>query len=209
MLEHLTTYWYLWLALAVMIVLAFFVWGKAMAASRRHRERVEKEIAAIEKEKHLRESYKTITVDIIKNAPDEELLEGISTFVQINVEKSANINDAFLKLPEILKEMYALNFFCEDSEKNLSSFFRNSGEPLLSLAAPALKRIGAKKVLRPAKEMFSMFDENNEGVSYNENRINELDGEFKTLEEANSLRLIAAAYIKENADEFCNIGKEL
>lgn len=209
MLNHLTTYWYLWLALAVMIILAFFVWGKAMAASRRHRERVEKEIAAIEKEKRLREKYKNLTVDLIKNAPDEELLEGISTFVQIKVEKSANINDEFSKLPDILKEMYALNFFCEDAENTLSSFFRNNGEPLLSLAVPALKRIGAAKDAHIVNQMYSMFDESNESVSYDTERIANLNDSFKELNEATELRLSAAAYIKQNSEEICKSGKDI
>lgn len=202
MIESLTTFWYLWLALAVLIVLSVFVWGKAMKASRRHREQIDKEIKAIDKERHLRETYSVLTPEIIENADPDELLEGISTFIQMRVEKSADINAEFSKFPAEFREMYALNFFCEDTTKSLSSFFRNNGEPLLSLAVPALKRIGANKSANLAREQFLMFDENNESVSYDVKRVEELDRKFSELDEAKTLRRTAADYIKNNKNNF-------
>lgn len=202
MIESLTTYWYLYLALAALIVLSVFVWGKAMKASRRHREQVEKEIKAIEKERHLRETYNTLTDEVIENADEDELLEGISTFVQIRVEKSADINAEFAKFSEDFREMYALNFFCEDIDVSLSSFFRNNGEPLVSLAVPALRRIGADKSANIVNEQFKMFDERNESVSYDVKRIEELDRKFAELDEAKVLRRTAADYIKKNQQAF-------
>lgn len=202
MIESLTTYWYLYLALAALIVLSVFVWGKAMKASRRHREQVEKEIKAIEKERHLRETYNTLTDEVIENANEDELLEGISTFVQMRVEKSADINAEFAKFSEDFREMYALNFFCEDIDVSLSSFFRNNGEPLVSLAVPALRRIGADKSANIVNEQFKMFDERNESVSYDVKRIEELDRKFAELDEAKVLRRTAADYIKKNQQAF-------
>lgn len=202
MIESLTTYWYLYLALAALIVLSVFVWGKAMKASRRHREQVEKEIKAIEKERHLRETYNTLTDEVIANADEDELLEGISTFVQMRVEKSADINAEFAKFSEDFREMYALNFFCEDIDVSLSSFFRNNGEPLVSLAVPALRRIGADKSANIVNEQFKMFDERNESVSYDVKRIEELDRKFAELDEAKVLRRTAADYIKKNQQAF-------
>lgn len=202
MIESLTTYWYLYLALAALIVLSIFVWGKAMKASRRHREQVEKEIKAIEKERHLRETYNTLTDEVIENADEDELLEGISTFVQMRVEKSADINVEFAKFSEDFREMYALNFFCEDIDVSLSSFFRNNGEPLVSLAVPALRRIGADKSANIVNEQFKMFDERNECVSYDVKRIEELDRKFAELDEAKVLRRTAADYIKKNQQAF-------
>lgn len=202
MIESLTTYWYLYLALAALIVLSVFVWGKAMKASRRHREQVEKEIKAIEKERHLRETYNTLTDEVIENADEDELLEGISTFVQMRVEKSADINAEFAKFSEDFREMYALNFFCEDIDVSLSSFFRNNGEPLVSLAVPALRRIGADKSANIVNEQFKMFDERNESVSYDVKRIEELDRKFAELDEAKVLRRTAADYIKKNQQAF-------
>lgn len=202
MIESLTTYWYLYLALAALIVLSVFVWGKAMKASRRHREQVEKEIKAIEKERHLRETYNTLTDEVIENADEDELLEGISTFVQMRVEKSADINAEFAKFSEDFREMYALNFFCEDIDVSLSSFFRNNGEPLVSLAVPALRRIGADKSANIVNEQFKMFDERNECVSYDVKRIEELDRKFAELDEAKVLRRTAADYIKKNQQAF-------
>lgn len=202
MIESLTTYWYLYLALAALIVLSVFVWGKAMKASRRHREQVEKEIKAIEKERHLRETYNTLTDEVIENADEDELLEGISTFVQMRVEKSADINAEFAKFSEDFREMYALNFFCEDIDVSLSSFFRNNGEPLVSLAVSALRRIGADKSANIVNEQFKMFDERNESVSYDVKRIEELDRKFAELDEAKVLRRTAADYIKKNQQAF-------
>lgn len=202
MIENLTTYWYLWLALAALLVLSVFVWGKAMKASRRRSEQVAKEIKAIEKERHLRETYNTLTDEVIENADEDELLEGISTFVQIRVEKCSDINAEFKKFPAEFREMYALNFFCEDSAVSLSSFFRNNGEPLLSLAVPALKRIGANKSADLAREQFAMFDDKNENVSYDSKRIEETDRAFSELDEAKVLRRTAADYIKKNKKSF-------
>lgn len=202
MIESLTTYWYLYLALVALIVLSVFAWGKAMKASRRHREQVEKEIKAIEKERHLRETYNTLTAEVIENADEDELLEGISTFVQMRVEKSADINAEFAKFPDEFREMYALNFFCEDIDVSLSSFFRNNGEPLVSLAVPALRRIGADKAANIVNEQFKMFDDRNESVSYDVKRIEELDRKFAELDEAKNLRRTAADYIKKNQQAF-------
>lgn len=98
--------------------------------------------------------------------------------------------------------MYALYYVCEDGAQKLSRFFRINGEPLLALAPQALLHVGAQEEARIAAEEYEMFDEGNEAVSLDRERLDQLDLAFKNVFCAARIKSLAADYIRADAQAF-------
>ncbi|MDR1629988.1 MAG: hypothetical protein LBS36_07230 [Oscillospiraceae bacterium] len=190
-------YWYLWLILVLLIVILFVAGGKASKASNKRHAAMQKEIEAIEKEKALREKFKTLTPELLQATPMPELLEGVTAGIQVRIEHTADLTAAFNNLPEHERFCYALNYFFADSRDALSEFFKKNGEPLTSLAPKALAAAGST-LAQIVRDMLSMYDAENEAVSYDEATVAELNKKFAATADFELLSRQIEDYIHSN-----------
>lgn len=195
-------YWYLWLLLVVLAVAAFFVWGKAAAAVRKHGEKRAEIEEKLRYEARLRKEYAVLTPQKIAEAPQDTLLDGVVCRLQQRLEKQPDMTKAFQACSMQEREMYALYYVCEDGAQKLSRFFRINGEPLLALAPQALLHVDAQEEARIAAEEYEMFDEGNEAVSLDRERLDQLDLAFKNVFCAARIKSLAADYIRADAQAF-------
>ena len=122
--------WYFWLILLVAVVLTIFAWNKALKASRERRERLKKEAEIWKRDYELREKFAVLTEDKIKETEEIELLHGVAMNIQVMLENEVDMITKFNSLPNEKQFIYALEYFDEDAQKSLSTFFKNNGAPL-------------------------------------------------------------------------------
>lgn len=201
-MNNLMEYWYLWLLLIALSVAAVFVWGKASAAARKRGEKRAEIEAKLRYEARLKKEYAVLTADVIAEAPQDTLLDGVVCRLQQRLEQQADMTQAFEACSAQEREMYALYYVCEDGAQTLSGFFRINGEPLLSLAPQALRHVGAQEEARLAAEEYEMFDGENEAVSLDRVRLAELDRAFGAVFDLVRIKSLAADYIRANARDF-------
>ena len=114
--------------------------------------------------------------------------------LQHQVEKSGDPDAEYENAEKWRREVYALFYFDEDvTAESLSFFFRNNGGPLPKEAINGIASIGYDKIKSVAGQMYAMCDDKNESVSFDKERIAELDEKFRNIY---------------NRDEFFNLIKE-
>ncbi len=204
-MEYILQHWYIIPIFALLIGLTVFMWIKAIVSGQKRKEERDRIIAELEKEKSLRNQFKVINEATFcdSSISDERLISGICMNIQMYLEKLDNMNEEFLCLHTVKKNIYALNFVFEDSKfTSLCEFFRSNGEPLLSQGNEAVKTVIGGEFARIFSAEFDMFDENSE-VSYNEKELNILEQEFNVLMDNEKAAVISktAAYIRENNQE--------
>lgn len=199
MLESLMQYWYMWLVLAVLIVILIFVAGKASKAIKKKNEILAKQHDQMKRYSMLIEKYSELTKEKIESADAKELAEGVTAVLQFQVEKSENADAEYENAEKWRKEVYALFYFDEDvTADSLSFFFRNNGGPVPKEAVNGLESIGMNKIHSLAEAMFSMCDDKNENVSFDKNRVSELDEKFKNVYDRDMFFESVKNYIAEN-----------
>ncbi len=195
-------YWYLWVAFALLVVVTVIVLKKASASLSLHNNDRQALIKELQRLKELKDKFSDLTDEKIDSAEPSELLQGVTAVLQAKVEKSENPNAVFNSFNEAQKNVYTLNYFIEDVRESLSFFFKNNGEPLISVAHGALLEAGCEELSELCKAEFSMYDENNEEVSLSEEKLRETDTLFNEAYSEEKLLKKIKAYIKENADSF-------
>ncbi len=206
-ISYLTGHWYLIPVFIVLIALTVFMWVKAITSGQKRKEERERIIAQLEKEKALRNQFRVLSEDILTDSSvdDERLIFGFAANVQMSIEKLDNMNEEFMSLNEVKQNVYALSYVFEDSKYIcLSDFFRANGEPLTSVAQRAVADVVGGELSEIFTSQFSMLDENNEEVSFDEKQVALLDTrycEFMKSEKANVLRTVAD-YIRNNYNSF-------
>ncbi len=203
--NYVMGHWYLIPVFIILIALTVFVWVKAIVSGQKRKEEREKIIAALEKEKALRKEFKVIDENKIKDPSidDERLLFGVAANIQMSIEKLENMNEAFLSLNEVKQNVYALNYVFEDSKyKLLSDFFRSNGQPLTGIAKRAVEAVIGGKFNEIFVKMFSMLDDANEEVSYDEALVTSLDKEFEQLmfDKKDDILKTVSSYIRNYCD---------
>lgn len=191
--------------LVALVLLTIFVWVKAIASSRKRDEERKRIIAELEKEKALRNEFRTVSEDaFLPDKDDYRLIVGMCANVQMGIEKAEDINAAFDALSETKKNVYCLGYVFEDSQKSLSNFFRSNGEPLLSTAKNAVDEVIGGKLAELFDKEFVMLDENDETTSVDEKTLEETDSAFEQLmekEKDNAYKTVAE-YIRNHKSEF-------
>lgn len=195
--------WYFWVLLLILCIAAFFLWRKALKASKARRERLKREAEIWKRDFELRENYRELTENKLIHTPESELLHGVCMNIQIKLENAPNMEKAFEALPIEKQFIYTLEYFDEDAKNALSRFFKNNGEPLLGLAAPALEAIGLFEYASPVNSLYPMFDPESE-VSVDYEKIAEVDSEFSKIYKSEELLKRASDYIKSNKEIFLN-----
>lgn len=193
--------WYYWLILAIAIIGAIFAWAKALKTSKARRERLKKEAAIWKRDYELREKFTALTEEKIEKTEETELLHGVAMNIQVYLENSSNMNEAFLNLADEKKYIYLAEYFDEDAKKSLSTYFKNNGAPLLPYTEKALNSIGAEKYAEIIEPLFPMYDDDSE-VSIDYQVIARVNEEFASVYDSNEFCRLCAKYIKENKNIF-------
>ncbi len=193
--------WYYWVILSVAIILAVILWIKALKSGKERRERLKKEAAIWKRDYDLREKYTVLTEEKLKSAEETELLHGVAMNIQVVLEKATDMTESFNALPNEKKFIYALEYFDEDAKKGLSAFFKNNGEPLISIVPDALNAIGAGKYVDSYATLLPMYDPDSE-VSVDYAVIGRVDEEFSEIYNSDELCRMSAKYILKNKEIF-------
>lgn len=193
--------WYYWLILAIATIGAIFAWAKALKTSKERRERMKKEAAIWKRDYELREKFTALTEEKIEKTEETELLHGVAMNIQVFLENSSNMNEAFLSLPDEKKYIYLAEYFDEDAKKSLSTYFKNNGAPLLPYTEKALNSIGAEKYAEIIEPLFPMYDDDSE-VSIDYQVIARVNEEFASVYDSNEFCRLCAKYIKKNKNIF-------
>ncbi len=193
--------WYYWVILLVAIILAIILWIKAIKSGKERRERLKKEAAIWKRDYDLREKYSVLTEEKLSSTEETELLHGVSMNIQVALEKATDMTESFNALPEEKKYIYALEYFDEDAKKGLSTFFKNNGEPLISVVPDALNAIGAGKYIEAYETLLPMYDPDSE-VAIDYGIINKVDEEFSSVYNSDELLRLSAKYILKNKETF-------
>lgn len=198
----MTEYWYLWLILAVLIIVTVIVIVFAGRALSSHNEETKKMLAEIDRLKALKDKYKVLTPEIVESADSKQLLEGMTAVLQARIEKAENPEAEFSEFNNSQKYLYTLNYFVEDVNESLSFFFKNNGEELTELIIPALESVGVSEITDCVKTEYSMYDENNEDVSLDYALIEKTDRQFAKFYSEKELLESIKKYVKSNIDSF-------
>ena len=193
--------WYYWVILLVAIIIAIFAWSKALKAGKERREKMKKEAAIWKRDYELREKFTILTEEKLNSTEETELLHGVAMNIQVKLEKANDMTESFNALPQEKKFVYALEYFDEDAKKKLSVFFKNNGEPLISMVPDALNAIGAGKYVEHYATLLPMYDPDSE-VSIDYSVIGKVDEEFASIYNSDELLRLAAKYILKNKEIF-------
>lgn len=186
MLESFRDFWYIWLLFAVLVVVLIIVASKASKAISKKNDILAKQHEMLKRYSELIEKYTAVDKALAENSDARELAEGVMCVLQHQVEKSGNPDAEYESAEKWRREVYALFYFDEDvTAESLSFFFRNNGGPLPREAINALESIGWEKIHNLALQMFAMCDDKNENVSFDKERIAELDEKFRNLYDSN------------------------
>lgn len=195
-------YWYLWALIIILIPVTVYVCYRASKAAKQNKEEREKIIAKLDDMKALKDEFGSLSAEQIKQADETRLLEGVALNTELKLQKCENANEDFDNLSLGEKNAYVLSCILEDSVDGVSSFFKKNTPPISPLAPSALKEAEMDGLAEIFAEAYEMYDENNESVSLDYDRLKELDEKFKSLFNADEYKKTAARYIKRNAADF-------
>lgn len=197
-------YWYLWLILVLLCIVTVFVLLKASSAAKLHNNDRDKLMKELDRMKALKNEFTGVTREKAETADARTLLDGVTAVLQVKIEKAEDAEDIFGKFSSVQKNIYTLYYFIDDvNSGGLSFFFKNNGEPLISLAVSAFNAVNLPSFSDIIQEEYNMFDENNEEISLDNEKLKEIDSKFLTIyDEAEVLSKIKA-YIVENTTDLC------
>ncbi len=195
--------WYFWLVLLIAIIGLIIVWIKVLASSKARREKMKKEAQVWQRDYELRENFSVLTKERIDETDELNILHGVAMNIQVFLEKQPDMIKSFREMPIEKQYIYTLEYFDEDAKNSLSSFFKNNGEPLISLASESLAVIGYDSIVDYVKELYPMYDPDSL-VSVDYDKIAVTDEKFRNSYDSDRLCSLAAKYIKNNKDIFIN-----
>lgn len=198
MIESIKEYWYLWLILVALVGVLIFVMNKASKAAKKRSEMMKQQRENMERFRAIYYKYKNLDKDLAESADARELAEGVTTVLQYSLEKSQNPDYEYKNAAQWKREVYALFYFDEDCQESLSFFFKNNSEPLPSVAVNGLKSIGADKIYSIVAQMYAMYDDNNESVSLDKEKVADLDEKFTGIFDREEYFELVRNYILNN-----------
>lgn len=199
MLESITQFWYMWVVLAVLIVITAIVAKKAAKSMKKKNEILAKQKEALERYKMLVEKYSGLTKALAEEADADELAEGVTAVLQHQVENAENPDAEYDNAEQWRREVYALFYFDEDvTADTLSFFFRNNGGPVPQQVVNGIASIGYDKIKSVVGQMYAMCDDKNEAVSFDKARIDELDEKFREVYDSKMFFELIKKYIIAN-----------
>ena len=193
LLQSVREFWYLWLILALLVIVAIFIWRKANVVLKNHSDKFNKQLANAEREKRLLDRYSDSTNDIGSDTP-EDIIDGFAVVADAKIQKFTNPDAEFSTLPDRERLAYGMKFFFTDAEEKLSLFYRQNSHPLTDVVTDCLEE-SSSVAGKLARRMYNMTDDDNENVSFDRTLADKLDDEFNKNIDRNELKTIVAQYI--------------
>ncbi len=200
--QWLKEYGYLLGVLAAVCVVFVVVVFFAAKAYRKRTALYKAEEAEIRRLVALKEKFRPITKEVVENADNAELLEGIALSYQLTLQKEEDIEGKFSLLNDDVKDIYALDVFVQD--KTSKEFFSQNGEIIKCRIIPALCKIGMNDLAEKLRPVYDMYDNSNEDVSYDIKKIEEIDSFIENTDVLSQIKTKSAVYIKLNFESFIN-----
>ncbi|MBQ3149811.1 MAG: hypothetical protein IJB86_01045 [Clostridia bacterium] len=168
--------------LVIAVILTVFVCIMAGRASSKMSKKRNAELQKIKEEVRLREKFRTVDKEKLLNSDCKEIIKGLTSNIQIRIEKQADIKSAFEALEKPQQYIYALNYVYFEDADSLSSFFRLNGKPLTTAAKEAFDEIvGGNEAVVFAKA-YKMFDDDDETASVIQSKVEEYDKAFEEFD---------------------------
>ncbi len=201
-IEYFKEYRILFLILFVLLVILVVVYAKMGKTMQKRKAEKEALIRKLDHMKKIREDYAELTEEKILSDDGENLLEGVADNIQVRLEKTEDMNDAFENLSEAEKIVYAFHFFLDEAKEKPSEFFRNFTKPLTPYALSGCEKFFSKDVADLIREMYDSYDEDNETASVIPEKIASLDEKIISADAFCDAGAKAAEYIRENVTYF-------
>lgn len=151
-------YWYLWVLFAVLCLVTVFVLYKASGALQQHNNDQKQFLKEIDRLKALKDKFQHASKEEIEACEAREVLDGVQAVLQSKIERAEDPETCFSAFPLPSRYVYTLYYFLEDTETALSFFLGHNGEPLCSLAAPALAAVGEEKLSALVKGAYTAYN---------------------------------------------------
>lgn len=198
MIDSFKEYPWLWALFAVLAIAAVVVFILAGKAKRRAGDSPEAVLSSKDLEQ-LKVAFSDLTEEKLKDVHDKELIFAVIT----NVEKRLDDGIDFGALTTGQKNIYTLWYFVQSiSGKEMCDFFKEFGEPLASIIAPALIEIDEADLASVASDAFNAFDSKNEDISCDKLTVNALNERFKNDFDRVHYYSSCEKYIRENLGDF-------
>lgn len=192
----------LWIMLLGLIALTIFMFIKAGKAVKRTNAQKEELKKRLDRMKMLKENYSDLSVEKIKNDNSNLLVAGIASNIQHSIEKADDMNEAFEQLNEDQKMIYALSWFYDEAKASIRTFFREYSRPLTPYVIRATEMFAPKDVQKDMKRLFDIYDDENEGVSFFEEEVAQINERLTEKLDFDEMIKNADEYVKNNAEKF-------
>ena len=202
MKEWLSQHGYLLFVLAGVCVLAAVVFFLAVRAYSKHNALYRAQEAEMKRLIALKEKYMNFDGDTLENADEGEILEGVALSYQLRLQKEESPEKAFSLMSGEKQNIYALDVFCADAD--VKTFFSENGKIVRERILPALSMIGMEDFSLKLKEIYGMYDEENEEISFSENKIGEMNEYINSDGILTKIKAEGAKYIKNNLSRVKN-----
>lgn len=163
--------------------------------------------------------YKTLTIAIIDNTKDEDLLQVV--FDNLCAKMTKDMSDEYDTVLSFNKSRQAIyiiwGLVAEVENGGFNQYYFNSTRRFAPYNTDALKLVGAyqfEKLADRANHIFveqhAQITKNQDGTlegfskSYENNPLNELDNEFYALQEKENLEKLEIQYIRKNKTDFAD-----
>ena len=196
MKDWLSQHGYLLFVLAGVCACAAVIFFFAVRAYSKHNALFKSQEAEMKRLLALKEKYMNFTEETLATADEAEILEGVALSYQLRLQKEENSEKGFECMNEEKQNLYVLDVFCADAD--VKTFFSENGKIVKDRILPALSMIGMDEFSLRLKEIYDMYDETNEDISYSENKIAQINALAEADDILRKIKAEGAKYIKNN-----------
>lgn len=196
MKEWLSQYGYLLLVFVGVCIGAAVIFYFAVRAYSKHNALYKAQETEMKRLLALKEKYMDFIEETLASADEKEILEGVALSYQLRIQKQEDPEKAFELLGEEKKKLYVLDVFCADGDVKV--FFSENGKIVKEKIIPALTMIGMEDFAIKLKDIYDMYDEANEEISYSENKTEKMNEYISDNDILSKIKSEGAKYIKNN-----------
>lgn len=204
MAEAFKQYWYLILALVVLVILTLWVINKAAQASQKYHGERQKQMERLEYETGVLKEFAELNTEMLESADKKRAFDGVAMNIQRMLEKQANMDSAFFELSEAQQRIYALYYLADDSKEGLSEFFKCNSAPLTPIARDAVRELLPESAVKAFESEYDAYDPENEDASLIKSEIEENDRVYAEAMENFDFYAACVDYIIKNLPSFRN-----
>lgn len=204
MAEAFKQYWYLILALVLLVILTLWVIKKAALASQKYHGERQRQMEKLEYEAGVLKDFAALSEEKLKAADKKRAFDGVAMNIQKALEKQPNMDSAFAALPEAQRRIYALYYLAEDSRDGLSEFFKCNSAPLTPVARDAVRELLPQNAVEAFEKEYNAYDPEDEVTSLIKGEIDENDRAYAEAMENFDFYTACVDYIIKNLPSFQN-----